>query len=91
MSDKVIDFLNGKTAVIGTYHFEHLTPKPPDYKYPYPHFFWPIFVAQADQFHPEALQPEKYAVSSEFQLISEVISWGLGDGQLELLTAALNG
>ena len=71
-----------ETAVIATYHFQHLAPKPPDYKYPYPHFFWPIFVAQADQFYPKAIQPEKHAVSSEVRLISEVIAWDLGDGQL---------
>ncbi|MCA9896729.1 MAG: NUDIX hydrolase [Ardenticatenaceae bacterium] len=80
----------GTTAVIGTIYFEHLTPKPPDYKYPHPHFFWPIFVAQADQFYPKAIQPEKHAVSSEVRLISEVIAWDLGDGQIELLKAALN-
>ncbi|MBK7897058.1 MAG: NUDIX domain-containing protein [Anaerolineaceae bacterium] len=80
----------GETAVIGTYHFQHLTPKPPDYKYPYPHFFWPIFVAQASQFHPEAIQPEKYAVSSQFELIEELSTWDLNDGQLELLKAALS-
>ncbi|MEZ4590153.1 MAG: NUDIX hydrolase [Chloroflexota bacterium] len=80
----------GETAVIGTYHFQHLTPQPPDYKYPYPHFFWPIFVAEADQFYPEAIQPETYAASSQFEPINEVVTWKWQDGQIELLKAALS-
>ncbi len=47
-------------------------------------------MAQADQFYPEVIQPETYAVSSEFRLIDEVVNWELGDGQFKLLRAALS-
>lgn len=78
------------TAVIATYHFEHLAPKPPAYPYPYPHFFWPIFAAQADQFYPEALEEDFYVTHTSFQPIEEVLTWTFADGQRELLQTALS-
>lgn len=77
-----------ETAVIATYHFQHLAPQPPDYQYPYPHFFWPIFVAEADQFHPEAIEEDFYVTHASFQPIEELRTWALGDGQQELLKVA---
>lgn len=77
------------TAVIGTVHFQHLTPKPPDYPYPYPHFFWAIFAAQADEYHPQAIVPDEYVAHSKFRLIREVSRWDLEDGQHYLLQTAV--
>ena len=77
-----------ETAVIATYHFQHLAPKPPAYQYPYPHFFWPIFVAHADQFHPQAIEEDFYVTHASFQPIEAVLTWSFADGQRELLKAA---
>ncbi|WP_420630888.1 NUDIX hydrolase [Candidatus Leptofilum sp.] len=79
-----------ETAVIGTIHFQHLNPKPADYPYPHTHFFWSIFVAQAGQFYPEAIEEDFYVTSTHFLPIEEVLSWQLADGQHELLQIAVN-
>jgi len=77
------------TAVIGYVHFQHLGPKPADYPYPYPHFFWAIFVAQADSFAAAAIQEDFYVTSARFKPIREVTALNLGDGQHELLQTAV--
>lgn len=78
-----------QTAVIGAIHFQHLTPKPPDYPYPYPHFFWAIFAAQADEHFPDAVEPDAYVASSQFCSIGEVSRWQLENGQQALLQTAV--
>jgi 8-oxo-dGTP pyrophosphatase MutT (NUDIX family) len=35
-------------VLLGPLHFQHLTPKPVDHPYAYPHFMQPIYVADAD-------------------------------------------
>ncbi len=76
------------TAVIGCVHFQHLGPKPAGYPYPYPHFIWAIFAAQADSFDPNSLEPDPYVTHASFQSIHKVLSWNLGDGQHVLLQSA---
>mgnify|MGYP002624457660 FL=1 len=78
-----------ETAFIGCIHFQHLTPKPVDYPYPYPHFFWAIFAAQADSFDPAAIEEDVYVISANFKPIHEVVCWNLSDGQNELLQTAV--
>jgi 8-oxo-dGTP pyrophosphatase MutT (NUDIX family) len=77
------------TAVIGCIHFQHLGPKPTDYPYPYPHFFWAIFAAQANSYDAAAIEEDFYVTSASFKLIREVVTWDLGDGQNLLLKAAI--
>lgn len=77
------------TAVIGCIHFQHLGPKPTGYPYPYPHFFWAIFAAQADSFDATAVEEDFYVTSASFQPIREVATWNLGDGQNLLLQTAV--
>lgn len=78
-----------KTAVIGTIHFQHQNPKPAGYPYPHPHFFWSIFVAQANRFHPEAIEEDFYVTRADFLPMEKVLKWPLADGQINLLKAAI--
>lgn len=78
-----------ETAVIGYVHFQHLNPKPSGYPYPYPHFFWAIFAAQADSFDPATVEEDFYVTSANFKPIREVATWKLGDGQNQLLQTAV--
>jgi 8-oxo-dGTP pyrophosphatase MutT (NUDIX family) len=77
------------TAVIGCIHFQHLNPKPSGYPYPYPHFFWAIFTAQANSFDAAAIEEDFYVTSASFKPIHEVATWDWGDGQNELLQTAV--
>ncbi len=79
-----------ETAVIGCTHFQHFGPKPVDYPYPYPHFFWAIYAAQAAAFDASAIEEDFYVTSARFKPIKEVATWSLRDGQKELLQMALN-
>jgi 8-oxo-dGTP pyrophosphatase MutT (NUDIX family) len=78
-----------ETAVLGCIHFQHLNPKPSGYPYPYPHFFWAIFAAQAVSFDATAMEEDFYVTSASFKPILELSTWQMSDGQHELLQAAL--
>lgn len=77
------------TAVIGCVHFQHLGPKPAGYPYPYPHFFWAIFAAQAGNLDSTGIEDDFYVTSTNFEPIRKVAAWSLSDGQNNLLQAAL--
>ena len=51
---------------LGFRHLRHETPKPPNYPYLYPDFFWPIFVAEYDGESEETRVQDDYELSSEF-------------------------
>ncbi len=74
---------------LGFMHFHHLGPEPKGYKYPYPDFVWPIYVAEANDFRAEAIQPDDYVSSSYFSPVKEVAKLPLGEGPLLLFDAAL--
>src|SRR5262249_27849643 len=44
--------------LLGFKHFHHLSPKPPDYKYPHPDFLQPVYLAEAGEFVPDSLSSE---------------------------------
>jgi 8-oxo-dGTP pyrophosphatase MutT (NUDIX family) len=75
--------------VIGCMHLHHLGPRPENYKYPYPDFFWPVYRAKAKTYFPEARQPDKWVAETFFSTIDEVRQMPLERGQLMLLEEAL--
>lgn len=78
------------TKLLGFMHFHHLGPKPEGYSYPHPDFIWPIYIAEVDDFHPEAIQSDDFVSSSYFTPIKEVEKMHLEDrGQSQLFGAAL--
>jgi ADP-ribose pyrophosphatase YjhB (NUDIX family) len=75
--------------LIGFLHFCHLTPKPLEYKYPYPDFVQVVYMANAVAFMPDARLDDGYEVESVFRSIAEVQSLTLPASQRLFLDAAL--
>jgi 8-oxo-dGTP pyrophosphatase MutT (NUDIX family) len=75
--------------VIGCMHLHHLGPRPKNYKYPYPDFFWPVYAAETKASFPDARQPDKWVAETFFSTIDEVRKLPLEQGQLMLLEEAL--
>lgn len=74
---------------IGFMHFHHRGEQPPDYRRPYPDFLWPIFMAEARMYFPDAVQPDEYVAGSDFRAIDEVKALQLDGGQQAFLDVAL--
>lgn len=55
----------GSVRQLGVLHFRHLTPKPPDYRYPYPSFIQVIYRAEASRYGPGHIVDDDYVVSTE--------------------------
>lgn len=51
---------------LGFVHLRHQTPKPPQYAYPYPDFFWLVFRAHAHSKRAMPQVPDDYQISAEF-------------------------
>src|ERR1035437_840207 len=78
-----------RTELLGFMQFHHLAAKPVDYRYPYPDFLWPIYLAEAKDFMASAIIPDDYVSESAFRPIEEVRRLTLPNGQLLLFEAAL--
>ena len=59
-------------AALGVLHFRHLTPKPTDYKYPYPDFAQVVFAAEGTAMADFAGDPEHYENDLEFMPPAEL-------------------
>ena len=75
--------------LLGCMHLHHLGPKPAGYAYPYPDFIWPVYLAEAGDFLPQAVQPDDWVAESCFLPVSEARGLPLRAGELMLLEAAL--
>ena len=73
--------------LLGFMHLHHLGAKPENYKYPYPDFLWPIYLAEAGEFSADA----KIRMSGCLNLNSGLLKKKapLDKGELLLLDAAL--
>ncbi len=77
-------------GVLGFQRLHHLTPKPPGYPYPYPDFFWAIYLARPTEYVPEGRLEDDYDLGAEFRSIGEARARGLKPAELEYLEAAEN-
>ena len=57
---------------LGFMHLRHQTPKPPNYPYPYPDFFWPVFTTHYHSNSNAQRQPDDYEISAEFVPIARL-------------------
>jgi len=78
-----------KPLLFGFIHFHHLGPEPDNYRYPYPDFIWQIYLAEANNYIAQAMQPDYYVKNSHFEPIDGVKKLPLGEGSLLLFDAAL--
>jgi 8-oxo-dGTP pyrophosphatase MutT (NUDIX family) len=81
---------------LGFVRYHNLTPRPADYKYPYPDFFQVIFAARVDAFRPESrfaadVLEQEYVLSTEFVPVDAVGAAPLTAAHLLFLDAALQG
>ncbi len=70
-------------------HLHHLSVKPPEYPYPYPDFLWPVYLAEARLFQPQARVPDEFVSETFFLPIDDVQKTPLENRDLALLEAAL--
>lgn len=61
----------GAIALLGFAHFHHLTPRPRDYRYPYPDFVHAVYAAQAGDFDAAARQSDGYELEARFRPVPE--------------------
>ena len=79
----------GALRPLGFIHFHHLTPRPADYPYPYPDFFQIVYLAEAVDYVPSAVQPGDYELGSAFYPPAAAAALGLSEGERLFLTTAL--
>jgi 8-oxo-dGTP pyrophosphatase MutT (NUDIX family) len=79
----------GETELFGFMHLHHLGVKPEKYKYPYPDFIWPVYLAEADSFRPGAIIPDAYVSESRFYPILQIRQLPIKKGELLLFEEAL--
>ncbi len=75
--------------MVGFMHFHHYGIRPPDYRYPFPDFIWPVYTGEAGNFMPDVRVPDKWVLESAFLPIQQVKKLSLDQGQLMLLDVAL--
>ncbi len=76
-------------GVLGFQRLQHLTPKQPGYPYPYPDFFWAIYLARAVEHLPAGRLEDGYDLGAEFHPAEEARALGLKAAESAYLSAAL--
>ena len=75
--------------LLGFMHLQHLGPRPPGHRYPYPDFVQPVYLADAAAFLPDAVLANEYEIGSAFLAIGEAGTFGLRAAERLFLDAAL--
>lgn len=76
---------------LGVLDFRHLTPKPPDYRYPYPTFIQVIYRAEAIWHDPGRVIDDDHVVGAELVPVPMVRAIALSPVQRCLIDAAIGG
>lgn len=75
--------------LIGLAHFQHLTPQPEGYRYPYPDFLHLIYAATAERYDPTQRETDGYELEAGFQPLATVEALPISQGERALLRAAM--
>jgi 8-oxo-dGTP pyrophosphatase MutT (NUDIX family) len=75
--------------LIGMVHFQQLTPRPDDNRYPYPDFLHLIFAASADRYDAARRERDGYELESGFQPLASLNALALSRGERALLRVAI--
>ena len=73
---------------LGFVRYRHLTPRPPEYRYPYPEFMQVIYASTAIASRPEARISDDYEIESAFRPINQARALGITLCQKVLLDSA---
>jgi 8-oxo-dGTP pyrophosphatase MutT (NUDIX family) len=74
--------------LLGLVHFQHLTPKPDDYHFPYPDFLHLVYVSTADRYDAAQREVDGYELAAGFQPLATVTTLPISQGERALLRAA---
>jgi 8-oxo-dGTP diphosphatase len=75
--------------LLGLVYFQHLTPKPADYRYPYPDFLHLVYVATADRYDAAQREVDGYELEASFQPLATVATLPISQGERALLRAVI--
>jgi 8-oxo-dGTP pyrophosphatase MutT (NUDIX family) len=75
--------------LLGVKHYHHLTPIPPDYRYPYPDFLQMIYRARAQHYLPNAREIDGYEIETKFIPTAEAVQLPLAPSDHMWLRTAL--
>lgn len=70
-------------------HLYHLTPKPENYPYTYPHNMHIIYTAVADSHHPDQIETDGLEIDRGFKTLDELVRLDLPPTERLFLQAAL--
>jgi ADP-ribose pyrophosphatase YjhB (NUDIX family) len=76
-------------ALLGFMHFHHQSPRPADYRYPYPDFLQVVYRAEAATFVPEARQTGVWELEAGFWDLTVVGALDLSARERFYLTEAM--
>ena len=79
-----------RPTLLGFRHLRHLGPKPSDYAFPYPDFFWLIYVASATGFVAGAKAEDDYERDAAFHSVDSMPTLDVTRAERLYLEAALN-
>ncbi len=77
--------VRGEPALIGLFHYHIHSPKPTDYRYPYPDFLQLICGAEADSHFSEAMEVGGFELGAELRPLEVVQQLTLSIGEIALL------
>ena len=77
--------VGGEPALIGLFHYHIHSPKPVDYRYPYPDFLQLIYGAEADSHFPEAMEVGGFELGAAFRPPEAVQRLPLSLGEAALI------
>ena len=77
--------VQGVPALFGLFHYHIHSPRPAEYRYPYPDFLQLLYKAQADRHIPEAMEVDGYELGAEFLPFETVRRLPLSRGEIALL------
>lgn len=78
----------GAPLLLGFRHIRHLTPRPPQYRYPYPSFLHVVYAAPGLRCRPEARSRDDYVLGARLVSLEQAPALPLPAGQHEFLAAA---
>ena len=67
---------------LGFIHLEHLGPKPPGYRFPYPQFFQIVYTARATRHVPHSMRNDDYEEKAAFVPIRTLDGMAISEAEL---------
>ena len=71
--------------LLGVLHFYHLTPRPAEYRYPYPNFLHIVYTATAVEYDESQREVDGYELSADFRPLADVLGQPISRGEQALL------